>query len=184
MNERTRLLLGLVGVLAVLRFVAVPWMQGQARIHDQLYAITLQLDRAEAIAEAGSELEAQRDSLFSVAEGLAARAPQAVLGSEHRLQVQRELRALVESAGLELKVFEWVLDGEDETAGLSFGRIRLQVQGSLREVAEAHVGIEAGYPNIFVRDLSVTMRRGSGGLGSTASGTLELDLYYRQGDEA
>ena len=184
MNERTRLLLGLVAVLALLRFVAVPWVQGQAGVHDQLYTITLQLDRAEAIAEAGSELEARRDSLNTVVETLAARAPMAEAGSEHRLQVQRNLRSIVESAGLKLSVFEWVLDGEDEIAGLSYGRVRLQFEGSLRKVADAHVGIEAGYPNIFVRDLRMTMRRGNGGLGSTVSGTLELDVYYRPGDEA
>ena len=153
-------------------------------VANQLYAITLQLDRAEAIAEADPELEARRDALSSVVQALAARAPLAEPGSEHRLQVQRELRSLVESAGLELMVFEWVLDGEDEAAGLSFGRVRLQLEGQLRNVAEAHVGIEAGYPNIFVRDLTVTVRRGSGGLASTANGIMELDLYYRHGDEA
>lgn len=182
MNERVRLLIGLAVTLAVLRFVVVPWVDAQAGAHEQLFAVTRQLDRAEAIVDAGSDLEVRRDALDAAVRQLAERAPLAEGGTQHRVQVQRELRALVESAGLELKSFEWVLDGEAETAGMSFGRVRLQLEGPLRNVADAHVGIEAGFPNVFIRDMTVSMRRG-GGLGSTANATLELDLYYRQGSD-
>lgn len=183
MNNRVGLLLGLAATLAVLRFVAVPWVESQAGIHDRLFAVTRQLDRAEAIVDAGSDLQARREALESVVRELVARAPVANPGSEHRVHVQRELRAAVESAGLQLKVFEWVLDGEAEAAGLAFGRIRLQIEGPLRDVAQAHVDIEAGFPNVFVRDMSVSVRRG-GRLGTTASATMQLDLYYRRGEEA
>ncbi|MDH3535783.1 MAG: type II secretion system protein M [Gammaproteobacteria bacterium] len=182
MNSRVRLLLGFAATLAVVRFVLVPWAAAQDDVHDRLYAVTRQLDRAEAIVEAGSELQARRDALAAIVSELAARAPLARSGSEHRVQVQRELRAAVESAGLELKVFEWVFDGEAEAAGLSFGRLRLQLEGSLRNVADAHVGIEAGFPNVFVREMSVNVR-GSGGLAGTANTTMELDLYYRREEE-
>jgi hypothetical protein len=183
MNSRVRLLLGMAAVLAVARFVVVPWVNSQSNVSDRLFAVTRQLDRAEAIVDAGSELQARRDGLDAVVRELAGRAPLVVAGSQHRVQVQRELRAAIESAGLELKVFEWVLDGEAEGAGLSFGRVRLQVEGPLRDVAEAHVGIEAGFPHVFVRDLSVIVRRG-GKLTTRASATMELDLYYRRGEPA
>ena len=183
MNNRVRLLLGLAAILAVLRFVAVPWVGSQAGVHDRLFAVTRQLDRAQGIVDAGSSLQVRRDTLESVVRELAARAPLAKPGSEHRVQVQRELRAAVESAGLQMKVFEWVLDGEAEATGLAFGRIRLQIEGPLRNVAEAHVDIEAGFPNVFVRDTSVSVRRG-GGLGTRANATMQLDLYYRRGEEA
>lgn len=181
MNSRVRLLIGLAATLAVMRFVVVPWIASQADIHDRLYAITRQLDRAEAIVDAGSELQARRKALAAIVDELAARAPLAKPGSDHRVQVQRELRGAVESAGLELKVFEWVLDGEAEAAGLVFGRVRLQLSGPLRNLAEAHVGLEAGFPNAFIRDLSVAVRNGSG-LGGAANATMELDLYYRRGE--
>lgn len=178
MNNRVRLLLGFAATLAVLRFVVVPWVNAQAGAHEQLFAVTRQLDRAEAIVEAGSDLQVRRDALDAAVRQLAERAPLAEGGTQHRVQVQRDLRALVESAGLQVKSFEWVLDGE--AAGMSFGRLRLQLEGPLRNVADAHVGIEAGFPNVFIRDLMVSLRRG-GGLGSTATATIELDLYYRQG---
>ncbi len=183
MSSRVRLLLGLAAVLAAMRFVVVPWAESQAGVHDRLFAITRQLDRAEAMVETGSELKARRDALAAVAAELAARAPLATPGSEHRVQVQRELRAAVESAGLKLNSFEWILDGETGTVGLVFGRVRLQMEGQLRKVAEAHVSIEAGLPHAFIRDLSVNIRRG-GRLDTTANASMELDLYYRSGEGA
>ena len=99
MNKRVRLLLVFAAALAVLCF-----------------AVTRQLDRAEAIVDAGSDLQVRRDALDATVRQLAERAPLAETGAQHRVQVQRELRALVESAGLELKSFEWVLDGEAEAA--------------------------------------------------------------------
>jgi len=183
MSSRVRLLLGLAAVLAATRFIVVPWVESQAGVHDRLFAITRQLDRAEAMVETGSELSARRDALAAVAAELAARAPLAAPGSEHRVQVQRELRAAVESAGLKLNSFEWILDGESGTAGLVFGRVRLQMEGQLREVAAAHVSIEAGLPHVFIRDLSVNVRSG-GRLDTTASASMELDLYYRSGEGA
>lgn len=179
MSSRVRVLLGLAAILAAMRFVVVPWVGSQAEMHDRLYTITRQLDRAAAIVGAGPELEARRDALAAAVRELEARAPLANPGSEHRVQVQRELRAAVESAGAQLKVFEWVLDGDAGDAGLVFGRVRLQLEGSLRKVAEAHVGIEAGLPHVFVRNLNVNVRSG-GRQNSLANATLELDLYYRR----
>ena len=142
-------------------------------VHERLLAVTRQLDRAEAIVDAGSDLQARRDTLESVVLELAAKAPMANPGSEHRVLVQRELRATVESAGLELKVFEWVLDGEAERSGLAFGRLRLQIEGPLRDIAQAHVDIEAGFPNVFIRDIGYqrAARRSFGHDGQRHNGT-------------
>jgi hypothetical protein len=181
MSSRVRLLLGLAATLAVMRFIVAPWIEAQAGMHDRLYAVTRQLDRADAIVNAGSDLQERRDALAGVVQKIAARAPLATPGSDHRVRVQRELRAAVEAAGLKLKVFEWVLDGEAEAAGLIFGRVRLQLEGLLRNIAEAHVSIEAGLPHAFVRDMDVSVRRG-GGANSAANATMELDLYYRTPD--
>jgi hypothetical protein len=178
MNSRVRLLLGMAAILAALRFIVAPWIAAQGETHDRLFAVTRQLDRAQAIVNAGSEIQERRDELEGVVRELAARAPLATPGSEYRVLVQRELRAAVEAAGLKMSFFEWILDGEAEAAGLVFGRVRLQLEGSLRNVAEAHVSIEAGLPNVFVRDLNVSVRRG-GGASSAANATMELDLYYR-----
>jgi hypothetical protein len=178
MNSRVRILFGLAGALAIARFVLVPWLGAQNSMHDRLYAVTRQLDRAEAVVAAGPDLQARRDSLAATVAELAARAPQAASGSEHRVQVQRELRTVVESAGLKVQLFEWVFDGESAPTGLAFGRVRMQLEGTLREVAEAHVTIEAGFPHVFVRSLVLNVRP----RGSTVGATVELDLYYQPGE--
>jgi hypothetical protein len=178
MNSRAKTLLGLAGALAIARFVLVPWLGAQTSMHDRLYAVTRQLDRAEAIVVAGPDLQARRDSLAATVADLLARAPQAASGSEHRVQVQRQLRTAVESAGLKVQLFEWVFDGESAPTGLSFGRVRMQLEGTLREVAEAHVTIEAGFPHVFVRSLVLNVRT----RGSAAGATVELDLYYQPGE--
>jgi hypothetical protein len=181
MSSRVRILFGLAGALAIARFVLVPWLGVQADMHDRLYAVTRQLDRAEAVVAAGPDLQVRRDSLAATVAELVARAPQAESGSEHRVQVQRELRSVVESAGLKVQVFEWVFDGESAPTGLAFGRVRMQLEGTLRQVAEAHVTIEAGFPHVFVRSLAVNLRnrRSSAGV---AGATFELDLYYQPGE--
>ena len=84
----------------------------------------------------------------------------------------------VESAGLKVQLFEWVFDGESAPTGLAFGRVRMQLEGTLREIAEAHVTIEAGFPHVFVRSLAVNGRS----RGSAAGATVELDLYYQPGE--
>lgn len=181
MNSRVRILIGLAAALAIARFVLVPWLDAQADTHDRLYAVTRQLDRAEAIVAAGPDLHARRDSLAATVTELVARAPQVQSGSEHRVQVQRQLRTVVESAGLKVQLFEWVIDGESAPTGLAFGRVRMQLEGTLREVAEAHVTIEAGFPHVFVRSLAVNVRNRGNPLGA-AGATVELDLYYRPGE--
>ena len=181
MNSRAKTLLGLAGALAIARFVLVPWRGAQTSMHDRLYAVTRQLDRAEAIVVAGPDLQARRDSLTATVADLLARAPQADPGSEHRVQVQRQLRTAVESAGLKVQLFEWVFDDESAPTGLAFGRVRMQLEGTLREFAEAHVTIEAGFTHVFVRSLAVNIRnrRSSAGV---AGATIELDLYYQPGE--
>jgi hypothetical protein len=181
MSSRVRILFGLAGALAIARFVLVPWLGAQADMHDRLYAVTRQLDRAEAVVAAGPDLQARRDSLAATVAELVARAPLAESGSEHRVQVQRELRSVVESAGLKVQVFEWVFDGESEPSGLAFGRVRMQLEGTLRDIAEAHVTLEAGFPNVFVRSLAVNVRN-RGNLLGTAGATVELDIYYQPGE--
>jgi hypothetical protein len=182
MTDRVRTMLIVVAVLAALRFVVVPWFAGQADTHDRLFTVTRQLDRAEAVAEAGTAIETQRDELRQVVALLAARAPSGEPLNEYRIAVQRQLASVAESQGLELSLFEWVLDDVAEGAGLAYGRVRVQFEGPLRRVAAGHVEIEAGMPNVFVRDIDVFISRG-GGFSTSARATFELDVYYRPGGE-
>ena len=183
MTDRVKIMLAVVGVLAALRFLVVPWFGSQATAHDRLFTVTRQLDRAEAVAEAGAELVSQRDALVATVDALASRAPVGVPLNEYRLTVQRQLQSAAEAQNLKLALFEWVLDEQVEGTGLAFGRVRVQLDGPMRRVAAAHVEIEAGMPNVFVRDVRVSISRG-GRWSTAARATFELDVFYRPEDEA
>ena len=70
MSNRVRMLLAFAAVLMLARFVVVPWIATQADMHDRLFTITRQLDRAEAIVAAGSDLQSHRDALAAVTQVL------------------------------------------------------------------------------------------------------------------
>jgi hypothetical protein len=181
MNPRMRLLLLFAIVLGVARFVLVPWLAGQDQTRERLQAVTRQLDRAQAVAAAGEGLLTREAELAAQVTRLAGRAPVAPPGGAYRLQVQRELRGAVGDVGLELSLFDWVLDGEEVAAGVAFGRVRLQMEGPLRRLAAAHVDIEAGMPHVKVREVDVLVRRGGVGPDSLALATLILDVYFQPG---
>lgn len=183
MTDRVRIMLVVVAVLAALRFIVVPWFGSQADTHDRLFTVTRQLGRAEAVAAAGTDIELQRDALVESVGALAARAPSGEPLNEYRISVQRQLASVAESQGLELSLFEWVLDDVSEGTGLAYGRVRVQFEGPMRRVAAGHVEIEAGMPNVFVRGIDIFISRG-GGFSTTARATFELDVYYRNGDDA
>ncbi len=183
MTDRVRIMLLVVAVLATIRFVVAPWFALQAEANERLTAVTRQLDRAEAVAAAGEKLVAQRDAFAGSVELLASRAPVGTPLNDYRLTVQRQMTAVAEAQGLKLSLFEWVLDDTAPGTGLDFGRVRLQLEGSLEEIAAAHVDIEAGQANVIVRDVRVTISRG-GKWATAARATFELDVYYRPGDPA
>lgn len=182
MTERVRIMLIVVVALAALRFVVVPWFNSQTGTHDRLFAVTRQLDRAEAVAEAGTDLGSQRDQLGETVDELVSRVPLADPLNEYRIAVQRQLTSIAEAQNLKLALFEWVLDDISEGAGLGYGRVRVQFEGPLRRIAKGHVEIEAGLPNVFIRDIDVFISRG-GGFFTSARATFELDVYYRPGDQ-
>jgi hypothetical protein len=183
MTDRVRTMLIVVAVLAALRFIVVPWFGSQSDTHDRLFTVTRQLDRAEAVAEAGTDLETRRDELESTVDALASRAPLGDPLNEYRIAVQRQLTSIAESQDLDVSLFEWVQDDVADGTGLAFGRVRVQFEGSLRRIAAGHVEIEAGLPNVFVRDVDVFISRG-GNFSTSARATFELDVYYRPGDQA
>jgi hypothetical protein len=53
----------------------------------------------------------------------------------------------------------------------------------MQRIAVGHVEIEAGLPNVFVRNIDLSISRG-GSCSTSARATFELDVYYRLGDQA
>ena len=156
-SPRRRLLLGVVAVLALLRFAVVPWLDAQADARERLQVLTQRLDRSVGVVQ-------NREAILSAAAALRAstadsrgRFPIAASAEAFRLDEQRRIGAVVAGAGLKLALFDWVLEGTVPDGGLAYGRVRFQVEGALRDVIRVHGELEGGLPNIAVREVLLNL---------------------------
>lgn len=182
MNDaRVRLLVTIVAALAALRFIVVPWMSAQNEKREQLQVLTQRLDRSEGVVQNREAIAAARKALGARAESLRGRFPQAPGADAFRLDAQRRIGELARSAGVELEIFDWILEGENADAQLAYGRARLALEGPLRNVVRLHAELEGSSPNAAVRDVQLTLRAPAAGPGDIpANATMIVDLYYRK----
>ena len=181
-DSRRRLLVGLVAVLAGLRFVVVPWIAAQNEQREGLEALTRRLDRSEGVVRNRSAIEATQKQLAARAEALRAQFPAAANPDEFRLAEQRRIGELARRLGVTVQVFDWILEGEDTAAGLKFGRARVNLEGPLPSLIRAHAALESGSPNGFVRDLRLNLAAPADGPSTVrATASLVIDLYFRAG---
>lgn len=179
-DQRRALLLVIAAVLALLRFGVVPWVQAQNDARDRLQVLTQRLDRSVGVVGNRDAILAARDQLRGAAEAARARFPTAASPEAFRLDSQRQVGAIVAAAGLQLALFDWVLDGSVPDSGLSYGRIRFQVEGSLGDIARLHSQLEGALPSLAVRELQLNLRGEAQALDeTTASITFVADLFFR-----
>jgi hypothetical protein len=179
-GNRNRVLLLVALALAVLRFGVVPWVASQAEAHERLEVLTRRLDRSVGVVQNREAiLEAQRDLRARTA-SLGERFPLVTNASGYRLESQQRIGALVAESGAKLALFDWVLDGRLPEAGLAFGRVRLQIEGPLRDVARAHAALEGGLPSLVVREANLNAMAPARAADETAATlTLVGDLLFR-----
>jgi hypothetical protein len=179
-DGRIQWLLGLAAVLAVARFVIVPWSQWQVEQRQQLEVLTQRLDRSAGVVNAKEAIMAARNELASRTE--AARKPFPVVedAERFRLESQRQISAIAAGGNTKVVLFDWVLDGDAAEAGLAFGRVNAKLAGPLESLVAVHGALEGKMPHAAIREAKVEFGRGVSGLGPTPAGiTVTLDLYYR-----
>jgi hypothetical protein len=180
-DSRVRWLLGLALLLAVARFVIVPWTQSQVEQRQQLEVLTQRLDRSASVVASADDLLAAQGKVAAATE--AARKPYPVVADpeQFRLDAQRTLAAIAGRGNVKVVLFDWVLDGDAPKAGLAYGRINASIEGPLDSLVSVHGQIEAEMPYAAVREVKVEFGRessaGLSDLGTTMA--LVMDLYYR-----
>ena len=174
-------LLVLAGVLAALRFAVVPWMQQQVEQRQQLEVLTKRLDRSVSVVQNAEAMQAARGKVVEVTE--ASRAPFPAVDSKDRfrLDTQRRLAGIAQRGGVEVTVFDWVVDGEAPQAGMAYGRVNARLSGPLDSLIAVHGAIEADMPFAAVREVKLDLPRVSkpGLVRDPATLALVMDLYYR-----
>jgi hypothetical protein len=97
-----------------------------------------------------------------------------------RLEAQRQLGAVAAGGDVKVTLFDWILDGQADAAGLAYGRVNIKLDGPLDRLAAVHGEIEGRLPFAAIREARLEVGRGAAGLASTpASMTLVVDLYFR-----
>lgn len=180
-KPRLPLLLAVVAVLAVLRFGIVPWAEAQNATRDELEVLTRRLDRSEGVVQNRDAILAARKLLRSNAEKLHARFPQPGTADEFRLGTQQRIGQVAQSAGVQMTVFDWVLEGRIDGTDLAYGRARLNFEGPLRDLVRAHGELEGALPNAAIRELNVLGVVPAGEAGDVrATATFLIDVLYRR----
>lgn len=180
MNEpRYRVLLVLALALAGLRFLVIPWLEHQGERRDALQVLTQRLDRSEGLVEARDTILKQSSTLTAAAQAARARYPVALNSDEFRLLAQQQFSMLAEGSGINITVFDVLLEGEQKEANLKFVRVRLQFEGALNRLARFHGEIEGRMPNALLQSLRVDASYPIAGPGDpTVQGSLTADVYY------
>jgi hypothetical protein len=185
-TQRTRTLLAVVAVLAVLRVVIVPWIEAQNEARDELQVLTQRLDRSEGVVANRTEILALLERLRAERGAALERFPVAASPDEFRLASQQRLGEMARQAAVEIRVFDWILEGSVPDAGLGYGRARVTLQGPLRELIRLHGEIEGSTPNAGLRELQYQLRgtAADGPTEASAEATITMDLFYRRGPPA
>lgn len=151
-------LLGIVAVLAFVRFAVVPWHEYQQSKYQQLDAVTKRLQRSEALVEQQQRLiEMQQQQQQQLATMLTP-FPKVTNPSAYRLQLQQQIQQLAEENGVAVTFFDWLSDTPMQVFSLSRGRISLRLKGLAGNIMSTHSLIEQRFPNFIVRDVKANWR--------------------------
>ena len=179
-DARIQWLLGVAGALAVVRFAVVPWVQAQNEQRQQLEVLTKRLDRSEGVIQNRDAIVAARDALAQQSEASFAAFPLAIGDDESRLVAQQRITAMAAQAGLQVSLFDWLLDGDVEAAGLAYSRASIKMDGPLDRLILMHGDLESALPFAAVREFELKLKSPAGGpTTDPASVVMVLDLFYR-----
>ena len=178
-STRYRWLGGIALLLAGLRFLLVPWIQSQSVQSERLQTLTAKLDRSQSLTGNSEAINRTHDRLVKDLESIRGRFLEAPDAQGFKLDAQRQINQIASSIGLKVALFDWLLDGTEDDAGLAYGRAKFRIEGSLRDVIRLHGEIEGQLRSAAVREFDLELQSPvSGPSLDGAAATLVVDLYY------
>jgi len=179
-DTRLTWLLGVAGALALTRLVLLPWAESQTEQRQQLDVLTQRLDRSVGVVRNRDAILGAQEKLREDAESTLGIFPEAAGDDESRLAAQRRFNELASRAGLTVSLFDWLMDGDIDEAGLAYSRASIKLEGPLDRLILLHGDLEAMMPFAAVREVQVRSRSPvSGPSAEAVSATLVIDLFYR-----
>lgn len=180
-DKRLGTLLAIVAVLVALRFVIVPWARAQNDAHDRLTVLTQQLDRSAGVVQNRKAIGKAHADLGTEMTALRARFPAAADAQQFRLEAQRGIEQLTRASGMQLRMFDWIMDGQLADAGLGYGRAKLNLAGTVAGAARLQAEMEGRLPHVMVRESQLNLRSPSAvDPEAPVDLTLTVDVFYRK----
>jgi len=179
-SSRNRLLLMLAIGLAGIKFLVLPWIEQQAAAAERLAVLTQRLDRSTGVVQNRESIRKAVDEVEKSTITARTRFPDEPDVEGYRLGVQQNIGSAGTTAGVTLKAFEWIVDGEVKPARLVYSRARVQFEGGFRNLVTLQANLESRYPNMVIRELNLSSSAMIGAPDeSLASLTLVADFYFR-----
>lgn len=172
------LLIGIVLLLAALRFLIVPWMDYQDEQRQQLETLTKRLVRSEALLEFKEQLYQQKDKQDIVVAKFTGKLEQSASVQQYQLELQQRLQQLIENKNAKLELFDWLSDSDLKALNMHRARINLRFTGQLSDVIGIHLMIEQQFPFAQILDLN-TSWIGNLGKGRNVTVTMLIEADYR-----
>jgi hypothetical protein len=177
---RNQLLLAVAAALATIRFLIVPWIDWQSEQHDALAVLTQRLDRAVGVVENRAAIDKAVVEVEKSVNALRTRFPAEVDVEPFRLTSQQQISSISQEFGLNVRLFEWMLDGEAAGGRLQYSRARVQLEGGARALAKGQAALETRLSHLVVREVNLAFGSPSGGPDDQGGNlSLVVDLYRR-----
>ncbi len=172
------LLIGIILLLAALRFLIVPWMDYQDEQKQQLETLTKRLVRSEALLEFKDQLYQQKDQQDIVVGQFTDQLEQSTSVQQYQLELQQRLQQLIETRNAKMELFDWLSDSDLKAFSMHRARINLRFTGQLSDVIALHLMIEQQYPHAQILDLN-TSWTGDLTKGRNLNVTMLIEADYR-----
>ncbi len=150
------LLIGIILLLAALKFLIVPWMDYQDEQKQQLETLTKRLVRSEALLEFKDQLYQQKDKQDTAVAQFTDKLEQSVSVQQYQLEFQQRLQQLIETKNAKLELFDWLSDADLKAFNIHRARINLRFTGQLSDVMAIHLMIEQQFPYAQILDLNTS----------------------------
>lgn len=158
MLQNKPLLLGLIAVLAFIRFAVLPWHDYQQSQYQQLAAVSKRLQRSEALLQQQQQLLQWQQQQQQQLDALLAPYPLVSSAADYRLQLQQQLQQLSAGNNVSVTYFDWLSDTPLEVFDLIRGRMSLRLQGPAGNIMQVHSQLEQQFSHFILRDIKGSWR--------------------------
>jgi hypothetical protein len=173
-NQKT-LLISLLVVLAIMRFIGVPFIDYQAQQITQLNLTSQQLERAIRLLE--TDISDER--ILQVSDSLREYEGELLQHTEantFRLQAQRAIQQAVSDYSVQLELFDWLGSEQRQQGYLEVHQARIVLQGTSQDVAQAQQATQKLVGGVKVLQFALQEQRTSARRKDVARLTLLIEI--------